>query len=230
MDFGRTFTYVFEDKQWVSKLVITVLMVFISAIPVLGLLTTCMVLGYITELVKNVRNGHPRPLPKWENYGDRAISGAYVLLAIVIYNLPTMLIGVFLYTFNNVLGASLFGGIAYVVIIFCALPVLFIYSAFAWTMLAIGLNRYADTGDNGVFYRFGKLFRTIQQNTSLTIQYILYSIACNLILLILGAIPCIGWIATPALYVPVQGFLIGEFGRQLGASDRSYRDSGKSKG
>lgn len=224
MEFGRTFTYVFEDKEWVSKVVIITVLVFASFFPLFGLIATCTLLGYITELVKNVRNGHPRPLPKWDDYGGLTTTGAYVLLAMVIYNLPMILIGIFLYTFNNILGASLFGGIAYVVVIFCALPLMFVYFAVAWSMLAIGLNRYGETGDNGVFYQFGKLFRTLQQNGILTIQYVLYSIACNIALSILGAIPCIGWVAAPALFIPIHGYLVGEYGRLLGASERAYRD------
>lgn len=223
MDFGRAFTYTFEDKDWVSKLVITVLMVFLNIIPIFGLLATCTLLGYITELTQNIRNGHPRPLPKWNNYGEKTTKGAYVLLAMVIYNLPAILLSIMLYTFSSVLGQSIFGGFAYVVIVCCALPLLFIYTGVTWSMLAIALNRYAESGDNGVFYRFGKLFRTLQQNASLTLQYVLYSIISNVILSLLGAIPCIGWVAAPALYIPVQGYLIGEFGRQLGASDRAYR-------
>jgi len=223
MDFGRAFTYSFEDKEWVSKFVMTVVLLFASLIPIFGLLATCALLGYITELTQNVRNGHPRPLPKWDNYGDKATKGAYVLLAVVIYNLPLILLMILLYTFSNVLGQSIFGGIAYVVIVCCALPLFFGYTIVAWSMLALGVNRYAETGDNGVFYRFGKLFRTLQQNSSLTLQYVLYSILSNLILSLLGAIPCLGWVVAPALYIPVQGYLIGEYGRQVSASDRAYR-------
>ncbi len=224
MELGRAFTYSFEDKQWVSKLVMTVLLVFVSAIPIFGLITTCTLLGYITELSRNIRNGHPRPLPKWDDYGGKTTKGAYVLLAMLIYNLPVILISIGLYTFSSILGQSLFGGVAFVVIVFCALPILFIYTAVAWSMLTIALNQYAETGDNGVFYRFGKLFRTLQQNTSLTLQYIMYSILSNVILGLIGAIPCIGWIGAPALYISVQGYLIGEYGRQLGASKRAYRE------
>lgn len=223
MDFGRAFTYSFEDKEWVGKMVMTVLMVFVSIVPIFGLLATCALLGYITELARNIRNGHPRPLPKWDKFGEKATKGAYALLAILIYNLPAILISIILYTFSSVISQSLFGGFAFVVIVCCALPVLFAYTVVAWSMLAIGLIRYGETGDNGVFYRFGKIFRTLQQNYSLTLQYVLYSILSNVVLSLIGAIPCIGWIGAPALYVSVQGYLIGEYGRQLSAADVAYR-------
>ena len=227
MEFGRAFTYIFEDKEWVSKLVLTVILVIVSFIPIFGLLAVCALLGYITEIIKNVRNGHPRPLPKWVNYGDKMTRGAYVLLAWIIYNLPLILVSTLLYTFSTNIGASIFGSLAYVLIVFCALPLLFIYTAVAWTMLAVGVIRYGDTGDSGVFYQFGKLFRVLQSNTSLTIQWILYSIATNIALSIVGLIPCLGWIAVLGLAYPVHGYLIGQYGRMLGTSEQAYRDGRK---
>lgn len=223
MELSRAFTYIFEDKEWVSKIVIIILMGFASIIPIFGLLAVCALLGYITDITKNVRNGHPRPLPKWTDYGAKISSGAYVLLAMVIYNLPLILLLVMLYSFSNVIGTSLFGGLAYVVIIGCALPVLFIYTIVAWSMLAIGVIRYGETGDNGVFYRFSKLFRVLQYNSGLTLRWVFASIISNLILTLVALIPCIGWVVTPALQMPVQGYLLGQYGRLLGASEQAYR-------
>lgn len=224
MELGRAFTYVFEDKEWVSKLVMTVIMVLVSIIPIFGLLAVCALLGYVTDIVHNVRNGHPRPLPKWVDYGNYITRGAYVLLAMVIYNLPMVLIMVLLYTFSNIIGASLFGGLAYVVIVGCALPIVFVYTAIAWAMLAVGIIQYSETGDNGVFYHFSKLFRVLQNNISLTLQWIFYSIISNILLSLIGWIPCIGWIAILALAYPVQGYLIGQYGRLLGTSEQAYRE------
>ena len=224
MELGRAFTYTFEDKEWINKLVMTVIMVLGSFVPILGLLAACALLGYVADIVKNVRNGHPRPLPKWADYGDKITRGAYVLLAMVIYNLPLLLIIVLLYTFSSVIGASLFGSLAYVVIVGCTLPLLFVYTVVAWSMLAVGIIRYGETGDNGVFYRFGKLFRVLQNNITLTLQWVFYSIVANLLLLFVGWIPLIGWIAILALAYPVQGYLIGQYGRMLGASEQAYRD------
>jgi hypothetical protein len=224
MELGRAFTVAFEDKEWVSKLVMTVIMVLVSVIPIFGLLAVCALLGYVTDIIHNVRNGHPRPLPKWVDYGDLIIRGAYVLLAWFIYNLPVLLIVLLLYTFSSAIGASLFGSLAYVMIAGCALPLLFVYTVIAWSMLAVGMIHYSETGDNGVFYRFGKLFRVLQNNLSLTLQWVFYSIVSNILFSLLIFIPCIGWIAVLALVYPVQGHLIGQYGRMLGASEQAFRE------
>jgi len=224
MELGRAFTYAFEDKEWISKLGMTVLMMFAAMIPIVGLLAVCALLGYMTDIVHNVRNGHPRPLPKWVKYSEKTKHGAYVLLATIIYNLPLILMSVFLYSFSSVIGRSQFGGFAYVAIIGCVLPLLFVYTSIAWSMLTIGIIRYSERGDSGVFYSFGKLFTTMQTNSRLTLQWVFYSIMANIVFSFLLLIPFIGWLAIFALAYPVQGSLIGQYGRMIGASDTAKRD------
>ena len=224
MELGRAFSYAFEDKEWLSKLGMTVLMMFAAMIPIVGLLAVCALLGYMTDIVRNVRNGHPRPLPKWTNYKLKARHGAYVLLATIIYNLPLIMMSVFLYSFSSVIGKSQFGGFAYVMIIGCFLPLLFIYTVIAWSMLAIGIIRYTDSGDSGVFYRFSKLFTILQTNSRLTLQWVFYSIIANIIFAFLILIPFLGWTVIFALAYPVQGSLMGQYGRMLGASATAKRD------
>ena len=224
MELGRAFSYAFEDKDWISKLGIAALMMIATLIPIAGLLAVCVLLGYMTNIVHNVRNGHPRPLPKWGNYSHKAKHGAYVLLATIIYNLPVLFIMAFLNSFGSAISRSQFGGFAYVTIIGCVLLVLFIYTAIAWSMLAIGIIRYSENGDTGIFYRFTKLFNILQNNISLTLKWVSYSLMVNILFAFLCLIPFIGWIVVLALAYPVQGYLIGQYGRMIGASKTAKRD------
>ena len=68
MDAGRAFTYVFEDRDWVSKIAIMVIMMFASVflMPVLffGFAPLCMLLGYMAEIVRNVRDGAVHDTPE----------------------------------------------------------------------------------------------------------------------------------------------------------------------
>ncbi|MCA9896021.1 MAG: hypothetical protein KC615_23710, partial [Anaerolineae bacterium] len=81
MDFGYSLSYVFEDQAWVSKLAMLVLFMLLSAIPLLGLLALAVVLGYMVELVSNVRSGLPNPLPTWDGYETKFRTGGYLLIA-----------------------------------------------------------------------------------------------------------------------------------------------------
>ena len=223
MPFGRAFSYPFQDKHWPNKLARTALLIILSGIPIIGLIALCGLLGYLTEITRNTAHSHPRPLPKWEHFDKKVHTGASVLLAVLVYNLPPVILAGLLYVFGPVIAVSLFGGIAFVGIVAGLLPLMFIYMAVAWSMLAIGLMRYAETGDKGEFYRFGKLFRRLQANIELTLQWALYSIAANIVLFILMPFALLGLI----LYFPVHGYLIGSYGRMLRASEEAYRQGSR---
>ena len=223
MQFGRALFYSFDDKRWLNKLARTALLMVLCGIPLIGLIPLCGLLGYLTEIVRNVSQSHPRPLPNWERFGSKVGAGFAVLLAVLVYNLPPVILAGLLYVFNPMIAVSLFGGIAFVGIVAGLLPLLLIYAAVAWSMLAVGLMRYAETGDKGEFYRFGKLFRRLQTDAGLTLQWLLYCVAANIALVILMPVALLGL----ALYFPAHGYLIGSYGRRLQASEYACRQGSR---
>ena len=52
MDIGLSFSYMFEDKDWIKKILIGGL---ISLIPIVNFAA----LGYVVQLVRNTRDGRP---------------------------------------------------------------------------------------------------------------------------------------------------------------------------
>lgn len=223
MQFGRALFYSFDDQRWLNKLARTVLLTVLCGIPLMGLIPLCGLLGYLTEIVRNVSQSHPRPLPNWERFGKKVKQGLSVLLAVLVYNLPPVILAGLLYVFNPMIAVSLFGGITFVGIVAGLLPLLLIYTAVAWSMLAVGLMRYAETGDKGEFYRFSKLFRRLQTDIALTLQWLLYCAAANIALFILMPFALLGL----ALYFPVHGYLIGNYSRMLQASEQAHRQGSR---
>ena len=95
MDIMRALTYAFDDRDWVTKLGITLIITAISALltPVfVGLLGWAALLGYAVELVRNVRRGSSTPLPAWDNFNRYIATGTNVLIAVIVYSLPNMLL------------------------------------------------------------------------------------------------------------------------------------------
>ena len=66
MDVGKSIRFVFEDKQWFSKVLIGSLILLVS-IPLtfvlVGFLGLAIVSGYSLDVLRNVRAGSARPLP-----------------------------------------------------------------------------------------------------------------------------------------------------------------------
>lgn len=95
VDFGRCFTFVTEDPEWITKILVgalfTLLAGFLVGIP--------FIMGYWARTLKNVAAGQPRPLPAWDDLGG-------------IFNDGLRLMGVYLaYTLGLVLVMGLVGGV-----------------------------------------------------------------------------------------------------------------------
>ena len=101
VDFGRCFTFVTEDPEWITKILVgglfTLLSAFLVGIP--------FIMGYWARTVKNVAAGQPRPLPAWDDLGG-------------IFNDGLRLVGVYLvYTLGLILAMVLVGGVVMVPLI-----------------------------------------------------------------------------------------------------------------
>jgi hypothetical protein len=89
MDFGRAFTYITEDDDWIQKIGIAVVLLLFS--PVLGI-TAIPLVGWVMETVRRVSNVEENPLPEWENFGDYFMTGLKAIGVTIVWSLPAILI------------------------------------------------------------------------------------------------------------------------------------------
>ena len=218
MEFLRAFSYMFRDQHWLIKLAETALFVVLCPLPVIGLLCLCALLGYLAEIIHNVGGDYPRPLPEWDHIGEDIGKGAHVLLAMALYHLPLVFAVALLYIARETLAVSLFGSLTFAGVLAAIMPFMLIYAVFAWALLAIGLVNYADTWDSAAFYQFNKLLRNLGSYWLLSLQWLVYSLAASMILCLLLPL-------APFLFIPVQGYLTGNFGRRLRAARIQMRDA-----
>jgi hypothetical protein len=86
MDFGKALTFVYEDEDWIKKLLIGILLPFV---PIFGQFA---ISGYMLAIIRNVKNDEPRPLPEWHNVVDYFIEGLKLSIVGLIYALPVILL------------------------------------------------------------------------------------------------------------------------------------------
>jgi len=86
MDFGKAFTYVFEDKNWMMKVLVGGL---ISLIPIAGII---LVIGYMLTAMKNIADGQAEPLPEWSNFGEFFMKGLYAFVGVLILFIPVIVL------------------------------------------------------------------------------------------------------------------------------------------
>lgn len=216
MDIGRAFRYITEDPEWGTKLVILVVM---ACIPIFG---TAVLLGWVIELVRNMRAGEPHPMPRWMDLGTKFTEGIMVVIAAIVYNIPTFALSCCFSILGGLLGSgSNGGGGLATVVVCCTTPLLFIYSLLVWPLLAVGTIRYSETKQSGDLFKFSEIWATVRENSNLTINWMLLSFGINLVLGIvssviigIGFICCIPWLlelAIPAIAVPSQAHLLGQY-------------------
>jgi len=201
MDIGKSFSYPFEDDDWLSKLFLGTI---VSLIPILNFAWT----GYTVDIVRNVNDGVSLPMPEWSDFGDKFVKGFLIWAAGFIYALPALIIGClpigFLVIPASIEGSdisgtviSLFTGIG--IFLICLLALYFLALSFYFP--AVFIN-FARKGTFGSCFEIGEIFKIVSKNTSkyLTawlvsiVGAIVVGIVVTLISIVLGFIPCIGWV------------------------------------
>lgn len=88
IDFARPFTFVFEDPQWLMKIVIGGLF-YVAAVFIVGIF---FIFGYLGRMTRNIIAGNPRPLPEWDDLGEYFAEGLKLSLVVLVYTLPILLV------------------------------------------------------------------------------------------------------------------------------------------
>jgi len=103
LDFGRAFSFFFEDPEWVKKAIIGGLLYLGGFLTLIllgaGLLLFAIAAGFMMRLLQRSWVGEARPLPAWEDYGGllrdgiKAI-GLSLAYMVGVYIVPGIMIAV----------------------------------------------------------------------------------------------------------------------------------------
>jgi len=179
MDIGKAFTYPFEDKKWVEKLLIGGLL---NIIPVVNFIPA----GYAVRMLRKKAQGGGNDLPEWDDWGGDWVKGALAyFVAPLIYSLPILLLAI---PFGIIMAATRNneGGIC---------SVLFSCAASLWGLVIAvvypaGLIKYATEGDFGAFFKFSEIFQFIRDNLSNYVVALLMILVASIVASIVGGILC----------------------------------------
>ena len=233
MDIGKSFSFQFEDNQWVSKLGLGAV---ITMVPILNFAWS----GYMVELLRNVMNGTAQPLPNWDDIGKRFMDGLILTVAGLVYALP-MLIVICLPMGFMVVPAIMSGNrdleslanalaSAGSILFLCLLCVFMVYALVLSVIYPAILIVFAREGTLASCFKFREVFDIISKNMSPFLTAWGVSIAAGFgISLVVGVaqailnfIPCIGQLAALVLSIgiivytsTVYAHLFGQFGRAV---------------
>jgi len=206
VEFGKAFSYPFEDQEWLQKLGIAAL---IMLIPILG---QWIVAGWGLEITRRVIQRDPQPLPDWSDFGGHLVRGLKVLVVSLVYALPIILISACQQGFtialqNNNDDAAV---MAMTVITVCLSCFSLIYGLFLGLVMPAALGKFAATGEMGAAFRFGEVFGLVRAAPAAYLIALLGGIISAFVAM-LGLIVCIiGVIFTAAYAYTINSHLYGQ--------------------
>lgn len=209
MDFAKAFSFVFDDPDWVKKIVIGGL---VGLIPLVG---QFLVFGYMIAIARNVTRGAPQPLPEWSDFGQMLIDGLYTFIISMVYSLPIILVLCFVMLPALVIGGAfgedgdpgVIGGLGICCFFFFSI----IYGfAMGWFFLPAAMVRYAETGDMMSALRFGEILAITRANPIVFLMALLVAIVASFVSSF-GVILCfIGVLFTQFYAYCVMGHAYGQ--------------------
>ncbi|HEY6074891.1 MAG TPA: DUF4013 domain-containing protein [Anaerolineales bacterium] len=238
MDIQKSFSFPFEDTEWINKLGLGAI---ITMIPVLNFAWS----GYMVGIIRNVLDGAARPLPTWDDLGKKFTDGVILAAAGLIYALPMLLligIPITFLVFSGILSGNqnledisrVMAGLGSVVF-FTLLCVVILYGLALSIIYPAILLMYAREGTFASCFQFRRILDLISKNSGPFLTLWGVSIVAGLVVgmmvslatALVGWVPCIGWIAGMILtlgsgvyYTSIHAHLVGQFGRL--AAEHTY--------
>ena len=185
MDFGRSFSFVFEDSDWLKKIG---LMALVTLIPIVGQL---VLIGWGIEIIRRVVRGNDLPLPDLD-FGEQLADGFKVFVIGLVYSLPIIVLSLIMGGLTaiaaNVMDydtAQIIGGI----VSLCFGLLIFIYSIALALIMPAAYANFAMKGNIADGLRLGELFGYVKNNIGGYLIVLLGSIVAGIVAS-LGTIAC----------------------------------------
>lgn len=209
MDIGRAFSYVFEDEEWLTVILLGGL---ILIVPIFGQI---VLIGFLLETARNVASGHERPLPKWNHLGETFRLGLPGFLIQLVYALPIILLAcVFacVAAFGSGLAAESEGaaGGLFLGAFFCLFPLIFLVSLIIQPLTLAATVRYLQTGSLGESLRVGEVVGMLRSDLGGWFVLWLLQILCGIVGGLGGVFFGIGALFTAVYGQAVFGHLLGQ--------------------
>lgn len=206
MDFGKAFSFVFDDQDWLKKVGIGAL---IMIIPLIGQI---IVVGWGVEITKRVIRRDPEPLPNWDDFGGYLMKGLQVVVIGLVYALPMILLvacpSIILGVASDS-GGDTIAAIASIVTV-CISCFAFLYGIALGLVAPAAIGAFATTDQLGAAFKFGEVIGLVRAAPGPYFLVLLGTILSGFIGS-LGAIACgIGMLFTLTYANAINAHLYGQ--------------------
>ena len=182
MDIERSVKYVFEDEEWLQKMLIGAV---VNIVPIVNFAAV----GYGMQAARNSIDGQDTPLPEWSDFGQQFVKGLMAFVGALIYFLPLILVSCVLGVISSV--AYEYGGNSGGGLINACLGLFgFAYCVIAGFVLPAALTRYVVTDEFAAMFRFGEVFAYIKDNLGNYMMAVIVAILVSVVASLVGSLAC----------------------------------------
>jgi hypothetical protein len=200
MDFGKPFTYVFDDPDWIKKIGFVALC---QLIPFLGQLVA---MGFMIETMRNLLFNDPLPLPEFD-FGKFLSKGFSAFVISFVYAIPMIILSLPLYITQGVAMQAQNGDAANAAMIavscICG-GAMFLYGIFLALAVPAALTRYADKNSIGAAFKIGEIAGIVRKAF---VPYLIVIVGTLVASLIgsLGSVVCVIGVLATTVYANAIG-------------------------
>ena len=161
MDIGRAFSFVFDDEEWIKKIVIG------GAISLIPLLGSFMVYGYMLEVARRAFRQTGDNLPEWDDIGGYLARGFIFWLGLAVWMLPILLFiacAAMIVIFAGLAsGDDAAIGVSVFFFYLVFFPLILLISLLSAIVIPVLLGRYAEHRRFGSMFEFSEIAAEVRQ-------------------------------------------------------------------
>ena len=167
MDIGKSFGYVFDDEEWITKILIAagilllgIFFFWLLFIP--SIIAALLLGGYGVEITRRVIRGDTEVLPKWDNWGELLVDGLKAWIIEIIYALPIIVLGVCLSIPLGILSEEAQEASALLSV--CLSGIYFLWGIAMGLLLPAAIAMFVAEEEVSAAFRFGDVFGLVRDN------------------------------------------------------------------
>lgn len=212
MDFGKAFSYPFQDPEKWKKVII---MGLITLIPILGQLVLA---GWMIDVIKKVINHEDVDLPNLE-FGSQLSKGFGIFVIALVYAIPMIIVGAVQGAITTGTTVMMSNGdettntavtIGMTLVMICIGLIYLVYGVILGFMFPVVYGRYAETGKISEGLKFGAIFGMVRKAIGPVFIALLGTMVASLVGS-LGSVACgVGILVTLPYSMAVMGHFYGQ--------------------
>jgi hypothetical protein len=167
MDIGKSFGYVFDDDEWITKLLIAagilllgIFFFWLLFIP--SILAALLLGGYGVEITRRVIRGDTQVLPEWDNWGELLVDGLKAWIIELVYGLPIIALSVCLGPASGILAEDAQEVSALLSV--CLSGFSFLWSIAIGLLLPAAIAMFVAEEEVSAAFRFGDVIGLVRDN------------------------------------------------------------------